>query len=139
MEITSKKAVSRKRNVISIPKRITRDPRFDNVSGHKNEFLSRKSYAFLEEYRDSEIKSLKEQIKKEKNPELKSELELQLTRLVKLSISPLFLFFPYFFFQDVNSKFYIYIFFISLHKKQHFKLVINNVKSFVTGKRVKVN
>ncbi|PYI10821.1 DUF947-domain-containing protein [Aspergillus sclerotiicarbonarius CBS 121057] len=77
---SSKYAVSRKRTVIeppSAPK--SRDPRFDPTvlshGGRQNPQGSSSAYAFLDEYRADELKQLKEQYGKTKNPQQKEALK----------------------------------------------------------------
>ncbi|KAJ2413774.1 rRNA biogenesis protein rrp36 [Coemansia sp. IMI 209128] len=65
--MSSKRPVSRFRQVVDIAKPQTRDPRFDNLSGHFNEDLYEKSYGFLDKQREEEIESLKAQMQKIKN------------------------------------------------------------------------
>lgn len=83
-EQSSKRAVSRKRIVIE-PAAVAkaRDPRFDPaVMGHsgagKNQDGANKAYAFLDEYRASELKGLKAQLAKAKNEEQKEALRRQI-------------------------------------------------------------
>lgn len=66
-EVSSKKAVSRKREVVAVAKREIRDPRFDHLSGHLDNSKLGKAYSFLDDYREDEMKALKEQIKKTKD------------------------------------------------------------------------
>ncbi|KAJ5107657.1 rRNA biogenesis protein rrp36 [Penicillium angulare] len=81
---SSKRAVTRKRIVVE-PEATAkaRDPRFDAaVMGHSgvgrfSEGTS-KAYAFLDEYRVSELKDLKEQFAKTKNMQQKEELKKQI-------------------------------------------------------------
>ncbi|KAE8144791.1 rRNA biogenesis protein rrp36 [Aspergillus avenaceus] len=77
---SSKYAVSRKRTVVeppSVPK--SRDPRFDPTvlgqSGHSNPEFANKAYSFLDDYRASELKELKEVLAKTKNVEEKEALK----------------------------------------------------------------
>ncbi|KAM7208787.1 protein of unknown function (DUF947) domain containing protein [Naviculisporaceae sp. PSN 640] len=81
VEMTSKKPVSRKRDFIEVHhKPQPRDPRFGPLGpGHGysaplDEAKLRKAYSFLDEYQESEMKQLKEAIKKTKNPEEKEKL-----------------------------------------------------------------
>ncbi|RJE22253.1 hypothetical protein PHISCL_05391 [Aspergillus sclerotialis] len=76
---SSKRAVSRKRTVIeppAVPK--ARDPRFDatvlsnSSRAHPN---AGNAYSFLDEYRKSELKELKEKLAKTKDPEQKEALK----------------------------------------------------------------
>ncbi|KAI9721450.1 MAG: hypothetical protein M1812_002212 [Candelaria pacifica] len=74
-EISSKKAVSRKREVVPTTKRDYRDPRFEPLSGPLDESKLRLNYSFLDDYRDDERKSLKEEIKKTKDENTKDNLK----------------------------------------------------------------
>jgi len=74
-EISSKKAVSRKREVVSVVKRNVRDPRFEPLSGPVDESKVRKAYAFLDDYREDEMKELRATIKKTKDEEEKERLK----------------------------------------------------------------
>ncbi|TVY25401.1 rRNA biogenesis protein [Lachnellula hyalina] len=75
-EISSKKAVSRKREVIPVLKRDVRDPRFEPVTGLPvDEARVRKAYGFLEDYREDEMKELRGAIRKEKDEEQKEKLK----------------------------------------------------------------
>jgi ribosomal RNA-processing protein 36 len=83
MEQSSKRAVTRRRTVIepsNAPK--ARDPRFDAaVMGHSGAGKhpsGGKAYAFLDEYRASELKELKEQLSKTKNADQKEVLKQQI-------------------------------------------------------------
>ncbi|KAJ4008716.1 rRNA biogenesis protein rrp36 [Fusarium irregulare] len=77
-EQTSKKPVSRRREIIPENKRQFRDPRFDPLVGRVNEEKASKAYAFLDEYRDKEMADLRAQIKKTKNFNEKENLKRQL-------------------------------------------------------------
>ncbi|RDL35125.1 DUF947-domain-containing protein [Venustampulla echinocandica] len=74
-EISSKKAVSRKRDVVPVPKREFRDPRFDTISGMVDDDKIRKAYSFLDDYREDEMKELKTAIKNSKDEDKKEELK----------------------------------------------------------------
>ena len=67
MELSSKKAVSRKRQVVSMSKLQPRDPRFSSLSGILDVNHVNQKYAFLNEYRASEIGNLKQQIRNTKD------------------------------------------------------------------------
>ncbi|CAG8540719.1 3211_t:CDS:2 [Ambispora leptoticha] len=81
IEISSKKPVSRFRQVVEIPSEKRRDPRFDNLSGKLNEDLFEKSYNFLDDYKKNEIKTIKEQIRRAKDPNTRDELQKLLTKM----------------------------------------------------------
>ncbi|KAF1961547.1 DUF947-domain-containing protein [Byssothecium circinans] len=79
---SSKKAVSRKRQVVDVKKSTARDPRFDAVSGPRlDENAVKKRYAFLDEYKKSEMAELREAIKKTKNEADKEKLKKKLTSM----------------------------------------------------------
>lgn len=65
-ELSSKRAVSRKRPAISLPKSTARDPRFDPFSGPLRHDAIAKKYAFLNEYQKSELAELKSTLKSNK-------------------------------------------------------------------------
>ncbi|KAI7357252.1 hypothetical protein KC354_g10084 [Hortaea werneckii] len=75
--------VSRKRNVIDVPKRVVRDPRFDALqqrhshSGNNSE----KAYSFLRDYQKSEISELKAALKKAKSEEDKVTLRRKINSM----------------------------------------------------------
>lgn len=74
-ELSSKKAVSRKREVVPTQKVYHRDPRFEPFSGAVDEQKTKKNYSFLDTYRDSEISELKSVIRKTKDTESKEKLK----------------------------------------------------------------
>ncbi|KAI8818546.1 uncharacterized protein EV422DRAFT_498750 [Fimicolochytrium jonesii] len=73
-EVTSKRQVTRRREVVEIPKLKTRDPRFDPLAGKLNEALFNTSYGFIREYEESEIELLRKQIVTTKDPKAKERL-----------------------------------------------------------------
>ncbi|OQR90468.1 hypothetical protein ACHHYP_05504 [Achlya hypogyna] len=77
-EMTSKRPVARFREVLQIRKKGSRDPRFDNASGKLNEDLFKKSYAFLEDYKDAELDDVKKQLRKAKSKTRREELKADL-------------------------------------------------------------
>lgn len=81
MEVSSKRAVGRFREVVELNKPKVRDPRFEKLSGHFNQDLFEKSYAFLDDYKQSEQELLRKQIKKTKNPEHREELQQLLLKM----------------------------------------------------------
>jgi ribosomal RNA-processing protein 36 len=74
-EVSSKKAVSRKREVVPVAKREYRDPRFDSLEGPIDETKIRHAYSFLDQYRDDEMKELKNTIKTTKDDDAKEKLK----------------------------------------------------------------
>ncbi|KAJ3160711.1 hypothetical protein HDU86_000470 [Geranomyces michiganensis] len=81
LEVTSKRAVTRKRDVVELPKNKSRDPRFDPLAGKLNEGLFDSSYGFLRDYEQSEMEMLKKQIVTEKDPEVKAQMQETLTSM----------------------------------------------------------
>jgi ribosomal RNA-processing protein 36 len=85
-EISSKRAVTRKREVveaIAVPK--ARDPRFDPaVNGRYDERQFKKNFAFLDDYRNDEMRLLKEELRNTKD-ERKSE---QIAKKLRSMVSP---------------------------------------------------
>jgi len=81
-EMTSKRQVSRKREVVSVHTVPSRDPRFSSATSHSSnptdEVRLRKAYAFLDEYRDSEMSALRATIKKTRDAAEKEELTRKL-------------------------------------------------------------
>ncbi|KAG0160500.1 hypothetical protein PDIDSM_8030 [Penicillium digitatum] len=85
MEQSSKRAVTRKRTVVELPPTPrSRDPRFDAaVMGHSGGGKhphGGTAYAFLDEYRASELNDLKEQMRKTKNLQQKEKLKGEIRR-----------------------------------------------------------
>ncbi len=74
-EMSSKKAVSRKREVVPVIKRAYRDPRFDSLTGPVDESKFKAAYSFLDDYREDEMKELKTAIKATKDEEAKDKLK----------------------------------------------------------------
>lgn len=69
------------REIIPDNRRKARDPRFDpsvNRIGKLDEAKARKAYAFLDDYRDSEMADLRAQIKKTRDEHAKETLKRQL-------------------------------------------------------------
>lgn len=77
-KISSKKAVSRKRSVVPTPTLEYRDPRFEALSGPLDTNKLNLNYAFLNDYRASEIAALKADIRKTTDPATKAILKKQL-------------------------------------------------------------
>ena len=76
---SSKRMVSRKRNVVEVKKPVFRDPRFDSVTGPRpDEHVVSERYSFLNDYRASEISELRNTIKKTKNEDEKERLKKKL-------------------------------------------------------------
>ena len=76
LELSSKRAVGRFRQVVEVKKKRLLDPRFEAQSGRLNEDLFNKSYAFVDEYKQRELQQLKQQLKKTKSVVKKDELKV---------------------------------------------------------------
>ena len=68
-EVSSKRPVSRRRNVVETASSQTRDPRFESLSGSVNKDLFAKSYSFLPEMFKDELTTLKKTLAKLKKQE----------------------------------------------------------------------
>ncbi|KAF4977803.1 hypothetical protein FZEAL_5710 [Fusarium zealandicum] len=78
-EQTSKRPVTRRREILPDTRRQYRDPRFDPaVTGRIDEEKAGRAYAFLDEYRDTEMADLRAQIRKTKDEYVKDDLKRQL-------------------------------------------------------------
>ncbi|XP_016459513.1 uncharacterized protein LOC107783063 [Nicotiana tabacum] len=76
VEMSSKKPVSRFREIIQVPKKVTRDPRFESLCGQLDEDGFKKRYNFLyEDDLPAEKEDLKKQMRKSNDPEEISELK----------------------------------------------------------------
>ena len=73
-ELSSKKAVSRKREVIPVHKISHRDPRFEPLSGPLVPEKLKRNYSFLDTYRASEIVTLKTSLRDTKDPSARENL-----------------------------------------------------------------
>ncbi|OTB07838.1 hypothetical protein M426DRAFT_71586 [Hypoxylon sp. CI-4A] len=76
-EQSSKRQVTRRREVVTIHKSVARDPRFSAAVSARpmDEDRSRRAYGFLDEYRDSEIAQLRAAVKKTRDATAKEELK----------------------------------------------------------------
>ncbi|EPS60500.1 hypothetical protein M569_14302 [Genlisea aurea] len=84
MEISSKKPVSRFREVIQVPKNVSRDPRFESLCGKLDVDGFKKRYNFIyENTLPSEKKELKKLMRNAKNPEVVDELKDKMAKIDK--------------------------------------------------------
>ncbi len=79
-ELPSNRGVGRFRQVLAVPTRVTRDPRYEASAGTLKEELFQKSYAFLEDKRAEEMQVLQKQLKRSKDPERVQELKGDIAR-----------------------------------------------------------
>ena len=78
VELSSKKAVPRKREVIPVIKVAHRDPRFEPLTGNFNAEALKKNYSFLDTYRASEIATLKSTLRTTRDPIMSEQLKKKL-------------------------------------------------------------
>jgi ribosomal RNA-processing protein 36 len=69
--------------VVQVPKKVARDPRFDEKSGHFNSGLFSKAYSFLDEYKTKEKQALQRELKKTKDKNRKEEISATLKDIEK--------------------------------------------------------
>lgn len=75
VEQSSKKAASRRREVVPTKSLDHRDPRFEPTGGRVDESRTKKNYSFLDEYRESEMTELRTAIRQTKDPGAKEKLK----------------------------------------------------------------
>ena len=84
VEMTSKRPVGRFMKVVETgrdPASTRRDPRFEEASGEFNNVFFSKSFSFVDEMRENEIKAVQEALKKEKSQKEKDKLRKVLVNL----------------------------------------------------------
>ncbi|KAI8915990.1 hypothetical protein EDD86DRAFT_181951, partial [Gorgonomyces haynaldii] len=83
-EMSSKRPVTRKRVIVQETKK-PRDPRFEGMSGVFNPDIFDRSYGFIYEMEENELKELKKEIEKtkdlQKKQELSQEYNVRMSRL----------------------------------------------------------
>ncbi|KAL5698403.1 hypothetical protein ACHQM5_029447 [Ranunculus cassubicifolius] len=80
MEVSSKKRVPRFREIIQVPKKVIRDPRFESLCGNLDTDGFKKRFSFLyETHLPAEKEDLKKQLKKTKDPEVVADLKNRLS------------------------------------------------------------
>lgn len=80
-EISAKKPVSRFNPVVEVKKFISRDPRFDSLCGTYNEKAFKHSYAFLNEYRANDLKTLQKELQETTDPKIIKKIKYLIQRL----------------------------------------------------------
>lgn len=80
-EMSSKKPVSAVQQVLPPVKKPPRDPRFDSLCGEFNEKAFKAAYGFISEYKLSELKQLKEELKTVTDPTRKSQIKYLIQRM----------------------------------------------------------
>ncbi|XP_064403649.1 ribosomal RNA processing protein 36 homolog isoform X2 [Halichondria panicea] len=82
-EVSSKRPVSRYREVIHVPKAESSvtDPRFNDRAGNLNLDLFKKTYSFVEDIKKKEKEKITKEAKRVKNPERKGQLKKLLQKM----------------------------------------------------------
>ncbi|XP_006873342.1 PREDICTED: ribosomal RNA processing protein 36 homolog, partial [Chrysochloris asiatica] len=81
LEMSAKARVPFLRQVVPVSKKVTRDPRFDDLSGEYNPEVFDKTYQFLNDIRAKEKEIVKKQLKKHRSGAEHEKLQLLLQRL----------------------------------------------------------
>ncbi|XP_072767208.1 ribosomal RNA processing protein 36 homolog [Anoplolepis gracilipes] len=80
-EMSAKKPVSRFREIVSIKKVVARDPRFDSLCGTFNEKIFKHSYAFINDLRESDLKTLRNELEEATDLKTKNKIKYLIQRL----------------------------------------------------------
>ncbi|XP_054253309.1 ribosomal RNA processing protein 36 homolog [Indicator indicator] len=83
LEMSAKKPVPFLRQVISVRKKVHRDPRFDDLSGEYKPEIFMKTYSFLDSIKKQEKEMVQKQLKKCRNTEQKEKLQQLLNRMTQ--------------------------------------------------------
>ncbi|KFQ20576.1 Ribosomal RNA processing protein 36, partial [Mesitornis unicolor] len=83
MEMSSKKPAPFLRQVVSVRKKVHRDPRFDDLSGEYKPEIFMKTYSFLNSIKKQEKEMVQKQLKKCRNTEQKEKLQQLLNRMIQ--------------------------------------------------------
>ncbi|XP_030855391.1 ribosomal RNA processing protein 36 homolog isoform X2 [Strongylocentrotus purpuratus] len=80
-EQSSKKQVTRYRNVVEVKKQMARDPRFDDLSGDFREETFDKNYEFLSDIKEREKQELEKSMKQTKDPQKQLKIQRYLYKM----------------------------------------------------------
>ncbi|XP_071962055.1 ribosomal RNA processing protein 36 homolog [Antedon mediterranea] len=80
-EISSKKTITRRREVVPVNSRTSRDPRFDDLSGEFKEEAFNQNYSFLKDIRKNEQEQVQKEIKKAQDTEKQAQLKNLLQKM----------------------------------------------------------
>ncbi|NXX77528.1 RRP36 protein, partial [Urocolius indicus] len=83
LEMSAKKPVPFLRQVVSVRKKVHRDPRFDDLSGEYKPEIFTKTYSFLDNIKKQEKEMVQKQLKKCRNVEQKEKLQQLLNRMTQ--------------------------------------------------------
>ncbi|XP_050487745.1 ribosomal RNA processing protein 36 homolog [Bombus huntii] len=80
-EISSKKPVSRFREVVQVKNYIPRDPRFDSLCGTYDPKKFKRNYMFINDIKENDIKELKKKLVESRDPKEKKKIKYLIQRL----------------------------------------------------------
>ncbi|KMR05008.1 ribosomal rna processing 36-like protein [Lasius niger] len=80
-EMSAKKPVSRFKELVSVKKVVARDPRFDSLCGTFDEKAFKHSYAFINDLRENDLKTLQNELKEATDPKTKKKINYLIQRL----------------------------------------------------------
>lgn len=80
-EMSAKKPVSRFKEVIQMKKKFARDPRFDSLCGTFDEKTFKRTYSFLNDVKENDLKKLKDELKEAQDPKLIKKIKYLIQRL----------------------------------------------------------
>lgn len=80
-EISSKKPVSQFREVVQVKKYVPRDPRFDSLCGTYDPKQFKKNYAFINKIKENDIKNLKKELTRSRDPKQIRKIKYLIQRL----------------------------------------------------------
>ncbi|XP_064623034.1 ribosomal RNA processing protein 36 homolog [Lineus longissimus] len=83
MEMSSKAPVRRYRQMQAKKAKVTRDPRFDDLSGTYNENLFKRSYGFIDDIKAKEKEKIQKKLKKEKDPDKVVNMKYLVNRMTQ--------------------------------------------------------
>ncbi|XP_060825998.1 ribosomal RNA processing protein 36 homolog [Bombus pascuorum] len=80
-EMSSKKPISRFREVVQVKKYIPRDPRFDSLCGTYDQKRFKRDYSFINKIKEDDIKELKKELTESKDPKKTKKIKYLIQRL----------------------------------------------------------
>ncbi|XP_003488798.1 ribosomal RNA processing protein 36 homolog [Bombus impatiens] len=80
-EISSKKPVSRFREVVQVKNYVPRDPRFDNLCGIYDPKKFKRNYMFINDIKENDIKELKKKLVESRDPKEIKKIKYLIQRL----------------------------------------------------------
>uniref|UniRef100_A0A2D4EK40 rRNA biogenesis protein RRP36 n=1 Tax=Micrurus corallinus TaxID=54390 RepID=A0A2D4EK40_MICCO len=83
LETSAKLPVPFLRQVVTVKKKVSRDPRFDDLSGEYKPEVFEKTYSFLNDVRKKEKEVIQKQLKKSQNVEEQNKLQQLLKRMTQ--------------------------------------------------------